>query len=61
MHPSGAAFSERQGIFIVKEEQGAAHIYKATDKGYSRLTDSGSFNGHPAGGPVWWDPDFAWS
>ncbi len=64
-HPSWGgrdALGERQ-VIVAQEDDGISNIYK-TEKNYDSsveyfpLTDTRFFDGHPAGSPVWWYPDF---
>jgi TolB protein len=54
-HPSWDAFGDR--LFVAREEDGAWDIYRVAYDDPIRLTNTRFFDGHPAGSPVWWEPE----
>jgi hypothetical protein len=54
-HPS---WFKEDTLLVARGEGGASEIYAFTPYGEPRqLTAWPGFDGHPAGGPVWWQPD----
>ena len=45
-------------VLVTLDHSGATNIYRACYAcEYEALTQGSSFDGHPAWGPVWWQPD----
>lgn len=61
-HPSAGIGAEREsrGITVSIEKADDVDIYYLDEEGAVLLIDGPGFDGHPASGPVWWDPTFAW-
>lgn len=54
-HPALSATGSH--LYVTREENGVTDIYRVENGQYTRLTAGDGFNGHPAGGPVWWEPE----
>jgi WD40 repeat protein len=60
-HPSWDAFGDN--VIVTLTDDGISNIYKFDAKSFGEieeyipLTDTHFFDGHPAGSPVWWEPD----
>ncbi len=58
-HPSpfNSSLGLEPGLLISLETEGNSDIYLATPYSSRQLTTAPGFEGQPAGGPVWWQPD----
>lgn len=61
-HPSAGIGEERwyRGVTVSIERADDVDIYYLDGEKAILLIDGPGFDGHPASGPVWWDPAFKW-
>ncbi len=54
-HPALSATGSR--LYATREENGVTDIYRVENGQYTRITTRDGFDGHPAGGPIRWEPE----
>ncbi len=58
-HPSWVDVEGGYAILVAAERDGVSNVYRVTASGYTPLSPTSDFDGHPAWGPVWWRPEAA--
>lgn len=60
-HPSGLPNpTEYSRLLASIQQEGDVDIYRIERENVTPLITGPGFDGHPAGTPVWWDPNFSW-